>query len=347
MVVRYDLEPALKSIVEAAKNGFDKRLVLEKATEGVSESKGEIERAVQTIESQSRTLRSALETSYRRKVPDDHPVLTYNTRKSKMGRHRTLDTVVVSGGCQYHSLGKPLNSSKQVPSLNRDDTKGFFLGPKTIPLRKSWEMHHQVFSPCKAVVERVQKTDMMSKLCCQSLGFPGIPRQPNSMRFCYLILSREINSPSCHQCKRRNPRSLWDVFISPNVIWTSMDIPLDVQRVMPQEVAREALEFNILQHAEKGWNVCSSPKRVTYDTCSPTHSKSRRWNYRSKARSVWRGHKYKEPLKSSRCLHALTSTQGISKAQCQKAPAGKTSGGESPENFEQETLSNQRQWILA
>ena len=77
MVMRYDPEPALNSIVEAAKNGFDKQLVLEKVPKGVSESKGEIERAVQAIESQSRTLRSALETSYGRKVPDDHPVLTW------------------------------------------------------------------------------------------------------------------------------------------------------------------------------------------------------------------------------------------------------------------------------
>ena len=77
MVMRYDPEPALNSVVEAAKNGFDKQLVLEKVPKGVSESKGEIERAVQAIESQSRTLRSALETSYGRKVPDDHPVLTW------------------------------------------------------------------------------------------------------------------------------------------------------------------------------------------------------------------------------------------------------------------------------
>ena len=81
MVMRFDPEPAFNSVVEAAKNGFDKELVLEKVTRGVSESKGEIERererAVQTVESQSRTLRSALETSYGRKVPDDHPVLTW------------------------------------------------------------------------------------------------------------------------------------------------------------------------------------------------------------------------------------------------------------------------------
>ena len=45
-----DPEHALNSIVEAAKNGFDKGLVLEKVPRGVSESKGEIERVVQTIQ---------------------------------------------------------------------------------------------------------------------------------------------------------------------------------------------------------------------------------------------------------------------------------------------------------
>lgn len=77
MIMRYDPEPALNSTVEAAKNGFDKTLVLEKVPKGVSESKGEIERAVQTIEAQARTLRSALETSYGRKLPDDHAILTW------------------------------------------------------------------------------------------------------------------------------------------------------------------------------------------------------------------------------------------------------------------------------
>ena len=54
MIVRYDPEPALQAVVEAAKNGFQGQLILEKIPVGVSESKGEIERAVQTIEGQSR-----------------------------------------------------------------------------------------------------------------------------------------------------------------------------------------------------------------------------------------------------------------------------------------------------
>ena len=77
MIVRYDPEPALQSVGEAAKNGFQGQLILEKITVGVSESKGEVERAVQTIEGQSRTLRSALEASYGVKIGDDNVILTW------------------------------------------------------------------------------------------------------------------------------------------------------------------------------------------------------------------------------------------------------------------------------
>jgi len=64
MIIKFDPELALQSVVEAAKDGFQAQLILEKIPVGVSESKGEIERAVQTIEGHSRALRSALDTSY-------------------------------------------------------------------------------------------------------------------------------------------------------------------------------------------------------------------------------------------------------------------------------------------
>ena len=42
MVMPYDPEPAFNSVVEAAKNGFDKELVLEKVPRGVSSQKGKL-----------------------------------------------------------------------------------------------------------------------------------------------------------------------------------------------------------------------------------------------------------------------------------------------------------------
>ncbi len=71
MVLRYDPEPTLQAVVQAAKNGSQGQLILDMIPVGVSESKGEIARALQTIEGQSRTLRSALETSKSVKLGDD------------------------------------------------------------------------------------------------------------------------------------------------------------------------------------------------------------------------------------------------------------------------------------
>ena len=109
-------------------------------------------------------------------MPDDHPVLTWMAEhasttynlfidllKSKMGRHRTLDTVVVSGECHYHPSERRLSFSKEVTSLKQDGTKAFFLESKTVPLRRWWEMH-QVFSLCKAFEEGVLMIDVTSKL---------------------------------------------------------------------------------------------------------------------------------------------------------------------------------------
>ena len=77
MVVRYNPEPALQSVVEAAQNGFQGQLILEKIPVGVLDSKGEVERAIQTVEGQSRTLRSALEASYGVKIGNDSVILTW------------------------------------------------------------------------------------------------------------------------------------------------------------------------------------------------------------------------------------------------------------------------------
>ena len=71
VIVRHDPESALSSLVEATKNGFEGSLIIQKFPKGVKESKGEIKRAVQSVECQSRTLRAALEASYQEKLPDD------------------------------------------------------------------------------------------------------------------------------------------------------------------------------------------------------------------------------------------------------------------------------------
>ena len=56
LIIRHDPQPALTSVVEGVKNGFEGTLIIEKSPKGLKESKGEIERAVQTLEGQARTL---------------------------------------------------------------------------------------------------------------------------------------------------------------------------------------------------------------------------------------------------------------------------------------------------
>ena len=160
MIVRYDPEPALQAVVEAAKNGFQGQLILEKIPVGVSESKGEIERAVQTIEGQSRTLRSALETSYGSKIGDDSVILTWlvehagtlhnlfhRSGEMKDVRHLTPDTEVVSGEFLFHHLERQLSFSREATSSNQGGNKVFFLESRTTQLRRLLEMD-PVFSPC-------------------------------------------------------------------------------------------------------------------------------------------------------------------------------------------------------
>ena len=77
LVIRHDPKHALTSVAEAVKNGIEGTLIIEKSPKGVKESKGEIERAVQTLEGQARTLRAAIESNYGEKLPDDSLILTW------------------------------------------------------------------------------------------------------------------------------------------------------------------------------------------------------------------------------------------------------------------------------
>ena len=143
MVTRYDPEPAPNSVVEAAKNGFDQELVLEKVPRGVSESKVAIERAIQTVESQSRTLRSALETSYGRKVPDDHPVLTWLVEHASTTYNLLHRSLEVKGGktpysrhrgCEWRvslpRFGETIGFLKRGHKFEARWHQGIFLGVK-------------------------------------------------------------------------------------------------------------------------------------------------------------------------------------------------------------------------
>ena len=191
MVMRYDPEPALNSVVEAAKNGFDKELVLEKVPRGVSESEGEIERAVQTIESQSRTLRSALETRYGRKVPDDHPVLTWMVEHASTTYnlfHRSLE--VKDGKAPYsrHSgrewkeslppFGETIEFLKRGHKFEARWHQGIFLGVKDNTTEKIVGNASGVFT-----VQSIRRRSADDRYDVETLmSITGVPWDPQATK---------------------------------------------------------------------------------------------------------------------------------------------------------------------
>ena len=192
MIVRYDPEPALQAVVEAAKNGFQGQLILEKIPVGVSESKGEIESAVQTIEGQSRTLRSALETSYGMKIGDDSVILTWLVEhagtlrnlfhrsgemkdgKTPYSRHRGREWRV-----SIPPFGETIEFLKRGRS-SQGGSKAFFLESRTTPLRRLLEMD-PVFSPYNLSEGSLEMTSTTWRFFSQWLGSLGILRRQETM----------------------------------------------------------------------------------------------------------------------------------------------------------------------
>ncbi len=122
MVVRYDPEPALQAVVEAAKNGFQGQLIWE-------------------------TIRSALETSYGVKLGDDSVILTWMVEhagtlrnlfhrsgeikdgKTPYSRHRGREWRV-----SLPPFGEAIEFLKrEATSLKQGGNRGFFLESRTTP----------------------------------------------------------------------------------------------------------------------------------------------------------------------------------------------------------------------
>ena len=78
VIVKTDIEPAFLSVVEmvarlrAAKGGI--RMAVENSPVHSSKSDGLIERAIQTVQGQIRTMKSALEDKWGVELKIDHPV---------------------------------------------------------------------------------------------------------------------------------------------------------------------------------------------------------------------------------------------------------------------------------
>ena len=85
MIIKSDQEPAIRKLLEAVKNERAEEINIEKKVEivpeksPVAESKanGEVERYVQTVPGQVRTLKMSLETRYKMKIEEGHNVLPW------------------------------------------------------------------------------------------------------------------------------------------------------------------------------------------------------------------------------------------------------------------------------
>ena len=76
VVIKSDQEPALKDLLRVVKAERPEAIELqpEESPVGESKSNGEIERAIQTVQGQMRTLKLGLESRYQRKILEDHPI---------------------------------------------------------------------------------------------------------------------------------------------------------------------------------------------------------------------------------------------------------------------------------
>jgi len=79
VIVKSDQEASIRKLLEAVKNerAEEIELVPEKSPVGESRANGEVERYVQTIQGQVRTLKMALETRYQKKIGENHNILPW------------------------------------------------------------------------------------------------------------------------------------------------------------------------------------------------------------------------------------------------------------------------------
>ena len=84
MVFKAVQEPALKSMMERIGTLCGDQVVFEESPIGESQGNGEIENAVGRVQGQFRAMRSDLESSYNKKVPDSHVALAWLVMHASM-----------------------------------------------------------------------------------------------------------------------------------------------------------------------------------------------------------------------------------------------------------------------
>ena len=77
LILKSDQEPAIKKLAQEVKNGCPSEIILENSQKYVSQSNGEAERAVQSVQGMIRTLKEHVEHKADMKIPSTHPILAW------------------------------------------------------------------------------------------------------------------------------------------------------------------------------------------------------------------------------------------------------------------------------
>ena len=77
VILKSDQEPALMSLKDAVKSEVRADVVLEESPEYESKSNGEVERAIQMVQGQFRTMKDRLESRYNQRIGGEHPCIPW------------------------------------------------------------------------------------------------------------------------------------------------------------------------------------------------------------------------------------------------------------------------------
>jgi len=77
VILKSDQEPALMSLKDAVKSEVRVDVVMEESPEYESKSNGEVERAIQMVQGQFRTMKDRLESRYNQRIGGEHPCVPW------------------------------------------------------------------------------------------------------------------------------------------------------------------------------------------------------------------------------------------------------------------------------
>ena len=87
MIIKSDQEPSILELIQAVKRERSEdieEMATEQSPVGEHQSNGQVERAIQSIQGQIRTMLLSLESRYKMKLKEDHPIMAWLVRHAAM-----------------------------------------------------------------------------------------------------------------------------------------------------------------------------------------------------------------------------------------------------------------------